>query len=129
MLEVLTAKREAISQVLDVYASVGTKAVPTKTREAIRRVSIGTSGSKLNTIDMARVVIRNAGKSLPPAKIKENIKSTFGIDAAKTLYDMLWKRARAQDSGFYKDEQGNIGLVEMLPKMETVATISSSTPQ
>lgn len=120
IIDSLNAKRTAILKVLGLYEST----VLLDDRELEQPIS-SDKGPQLNTIDMARVVIRNAGKPLQPPQIKDGIKSTFGVDPAKTLFDMLWKRARQGDKGFYKDGEGNIGLLEMLPKLETVATISS----
>jgi len=110
-------KREAILHLLDVYGLGGESATLSSAVAALA----GSSQAKcLNTMEMARVVIRNAGKPLKPEAIREGIKSTFGIEPAKTLPDMLWKYARAARGGFFRQETGEIGLDEMQPKIETV---------
>jgi hypothetical protein len=101
-----SAKRDAIMELIE-----------TDQKEAVRRQS------QHSTIEMARLVIRNAGRPLSPDKIQTNIHTTFGIVPAKTLYDMLLKRARKPGSGFFRDAEGQIGLSEMQPTITTVARI------
>lgn len=76
----------------------------------------------LHTIDMARVVIRNAGRPLTPEEIRNKIQLTFGVVPAKTLNVLLSRKTRSGDRGFYRDQAGFIGLHEMLPTAVTVQT-------
>ena len=108
----LNAKKVAIQSLLSVYA-------PAEGEEE-------NNTQTLNSMDMARVVIRNAGRPIKPDQIRLGIRSTYGVDAPKTLQDMLWKKARKTDSGFFKDEEGNIGLTEMIPRLETVRSTQST---
>ncbi len=66
-------------------------------------------------LDMAGIVIRNAGRPLAVQAIPEKIRSTFGIAAAKSLPRMLIKRARRSKCGFYLTSDGLIGLIETTP--------------
>jgi hypothetical protein len=77
-------------------------------------------GSGLSSIEMARVVLCNAGRPLSIADIYDRIQGTYGIPAVKTLKDMLWKRARSRKI-FFKNEDGTIGLMELQAVVETVA--------
>lgn len=114
VMDTLTAKKEAIKSLLAAYE-------PEESETSDEKAAV--AQQLMNSMDMSRVVIRNAGRPLKPDKIRTDIKRTYGIEAPKTLQDMLWKKARKGDSGFFKDEEGNIGLTEMLARVETVHTI------
>ncbi len=79
------------------------------------------AGPDLNTMNMAKTVIRNAGRPLTFQGIEESIKKTYGVTPAKTLYQMLYKRAKAGDK-LYRNQNGEFGLVEMNPEIRTVMT-------
>jgi hypothetical protein len=76
--------------------------------------------SGLSSLEMARTVLMNAGRPLPIPEIHSKIRDTYGLPAAKTLADMLWKRARTRNI-FFKDDDGRIGLVELQAVITTVA--------
>jgi hypothetical protein len=126
----LELRARAIRVVLGLYGEDVRPAA--KARQTTREIGaeagkapLGTN--KMTTLEMARVVIRNAGRPLELEKIKQGIKSTFGVEPAKTLFDMLWKGARA-GNGFVREESGEIGLTEMQPRMEAVAgTVGTQT--
>jgi hypothetical protein len=120
----LQQKREAIQKLLGVYGTTEQSGQSDPVGSDILSASKAKSG--MNTIEMARVIIRNAGRPLKPEDVRANIRATFGVDAAKTLYDMLLKRARSENSGFYRTSEGEIGLTEMLPKFEKVGLQSQA---
>src|ERR1017187_2804692 len=54
-----------------------------------------------STLEMARTVLRNLnGPERTPTELRELIKSTYGVEPAKTLDQMLYKRATAGNT-FY----------------------------
>jgi hypothetical protein len=77
--------------------------------------SVAKTGNTQPMLDMARIVIRNAGRPLAVQAIPEKIRSTFGIAAAKSLPRMLIKRARRSKCGFYLTADGLVGLLEAAP--------------
>ena len=82
-----------------------------------------------NTLDMARTVLRNAGTEKSPDDLKVMIRTTYGIDPAKTLDQMLYKRASAGRE-FYKTEDGRFGLLELrkaplIQEIRTPSTVSA----
>ena len=118
----LELRMRAIRVVLGLYGEDVSPALKrNRTTKDMEDAVGGAQANKMTSLEMARVVIRNAGRPLKPEKIKEGIKSTFGVDPAKTLYDMLWKGARAGNVGFVRDEgTGEIGLSEMQPRVAHV---------
>jgi hypothetical protein len=73
-----------------------------------------------NTIDMARTVLYNLnGEEKTPDEIRALIHKTYGVTAAKSLDQMLYKRA-AQGKTFYKTESGKFGLLSLRPSIEQV---------
>jgi hypothetical protein len=66
-------------------------------------------------LDMARIVIRNAGRPLAAQAVPEKIRGTFGIVATGSLPQLLTKRARSSRSGFYLTADNLIGLIDMAP--------------
>jgi hypothetical protein len=115
-LERLNKKRDAIHQLLAVYEGEG-ETQPRSTR--VPRAARSGTGAELNTVEMARTVIRNLGRPMHPKAIADAIHRTYGIQPAKTLSDMLWKRARA-GKGFYKTDDGEIGVTALQSHVETV---------
>jgi hypothetical protein len=66
-----------------------------------------------NTLEMTRTILKNAGgeeKSVD--ELRQLIRTTYGIEPAKSLDQMLYKRAAA-GRGFYKTEDGKFGLSEL----------------
>lgn len=114
----MAAQRTAILRLLQTY---GVQEKDLKGSAKAERAKSAAPGS----LDMARVVIRNAGRPLKPAGIREAIVKTYGVEPAKTLEDMLWKRCRKEGAGFYKQEDGAIGLREMEAKVVTVGGIGN----
>jgi hypothetical protein len=82
---------------------------------SVSSAPIPKAGNTQSMIEMARIVIRNAGRPLAVQAIPEKIRSTFGIAAAKSLPRMLIKRARRSKCGFYLTSDGLIGLIEAAP--------------
>src|ERR1039457_2539172 len=76
---------------------------------------VAKTGTTQPMLDMARIVVRNAGRPLVVQAIPEKIRSTFGIAAAKSLPRMLIKRARRSKCGLYLTSDGLIGLIETAP--------------
>jgi hypothetical protein len=61
---------------------------------------------------MARTVLFNPqGKRRPPDEIRALIRTTYGVDPAKTLDQMLYKRA-GKGTTFYKTADDRFGLLE-----------------
>jgi hypothetical protein len=61
---------------------------------------------------MARTVLFNLhGEEKTPDEIRALIRTTYGIDPAKTLDQMLYKRV-AKGKTFYKTADGRFGLLE-----------------
>ncbi len=56
-----------------------------------------------------------------PDKIRALIKKTYGIDPAKTLDQMLYKRA-SKGTMFYKTAEGRFGLLALRATTEEVRT-------
>jgi hypothetical protein len=119
----LDNKREAIQRILSTDEYKDCKKGPRGTTRATRTPR---AGSDISSMDMARTVIRNAGRPLKPQQVSEQIESTYGVLPAKTLFDMLWKRVRAKQS-FFKTASGEIGVLEMEPKVQAVRTLQAST--
>lgn len=115
----LQEKKEAIENVLGVYS-------PGQERSAPALSSARDSKPELNNLEMARVVIRNAGRPLKPERISDMIKDTYGRLPAKTLYDMLLRCVRNGTHGFIKNADGEIGLVEMEATLATVSSIHAN---
>jgi hypothetical protein len=107
----LDTRRNALISMLSCYGD----------EEAALRAS--PEGSGLSSLEMARVVLGNAGRPLPMAAIYERIQGTYGIAAKKTLKDMLWKRSRTRNI-FTRYKDGTIGLVELEAVVETVTKTS-----
>jgi len=66
-----------------------------------------------NTLEMTRTILKNAGgeeKSVD--ELRQLIRTTYGIEPAKSLDQMLYKRA-ANGRGFYKTSEGKFGLTEL----------------
>jgi hypothetical protein len=75
---------------------------------------------------MARTVLRNLnGPERTPTELRELIKSTYGVEPAKTLDQMLYKRATAGNT-FYKTADGKFGLLEFRVVTEEVFNSSTS---
>ena len=108
----LVERREAIYRLFAAYDE--------SDRQSITRTTVKAT-SELNTIDMARTVIRNAGRPLKAPQIEEAIKRTYGVTPAKTLYQMLYKRAKRGER-FFRNESGEFGLTDMNPEVQTVMT-------
>jgi len=65
-----------------------------------------------NSLEMARTVLFNLhGEEKTPDEIRALIRTTYGIDPAKTLDQMLYKRV-AKGKTFYKTADGRFGLLE-----------------
>jgi hypothetical protein len=80
-----------------------------------------------NTLETARTVLRNAGgKEKSVNELRAEIRTIYGIHPAKTLDQMLAKRASA-NRGFYKTADGRFGLTELRaqPMIEEVKTSST----
>lgn len=73
--------------------------------------------SAASTVEMARSVLGNAGKTLPLVAIRQAIRETFGIEPAKTLDQMLYKRAQ-RNKGFFKTRNGEFGLALFVPEQK-----------
>jgi|HubBroStandDraft_6_1064221.scaffolds.fasta_scaffold105845_2 hypothetical protein len=62
---------------------------------------------------LARTILKNSGgeeKSVD--ELRQLIRTTYGIEPAKSLDQMLYKRASA-GRGFYKTTDGKFGLTEL----------------
>jgi len=61
---------------------------------------------------MARIVLFNLhGEEKTPDEIRALIRTTYGLDSAKTLDQMLYKRV-AKGKRFYKTADGRFGLLK-----------------
>ena len=75
-----------------------------------------------NSLEMARVVLLNLdGEEKTPDEIRALIKKTYGIGPAKTLDQMLYKRA-SKGTMFYKTAEGRFGLLALRATTEEVRT-------
>jgi hypothetical protein len=109
----LAARKKIILEALNIYSEPAENMMS----------ELPTSGpipTKPNTMDLANIVIRNAGRPIKPSVIAFEIQRQFGLVPAKTLQDMLWKRCRTPNSRFFKDAEGNIGVRAMEAKMTVV---------
>jgi hypothetical protein len=83
-------------------------------------------GGDLSSIGMITRVLENAkGKPLSMAEILADVKTTFGVEAAKTSDQMLWRRAN-QKKGFYKTEDGRFGLTKDQAEIKKVEATPSA---
>jgi hypothetical protein len=75
-----------------------------------------------NSLEMARVVLLNLnGEEKTPDEIHALVKKTYGIEPAKTLDQMLYKRA-GKGRTFYKTSDGRFGLLALRATIEEVRT-------
>jgi hypothetical protein len=73
-------------------------------------------------LDLARVVLLSLdGEEKTPDEIRALIKKTYGIGPAKTLDQMLYKRA-SKGTMFYKTAEGRFGLRALRATTEDVRT-------
>jgi len=83
-------------------------------------------GGELSSIGMITRVLENAkGKPMSMADILADVKTTFGVEAAKTSDQMLWRRAN-QKKGFYKTEDGLFGLTKDQAEIKKVEATPSA---
>ena len=62
---------------------------------------------------MTRTILKNAaGEEKSVDELRQLIRTTYGIEPAKSLDQMLYKRASA-GRGFYKTTEGKFGLTEL----------------
>lgn len=131
---VLAAREEAIHHLLGLTSTATVansrmtrtisrpKVVQSPSRRTIKTPSSLTSwispqNDQPNTLSMVRQVLRNArGRTMTLPQLIEAIKGTYKLDPAKTLDQMIGRRA-AEGKGFYKTENGEFGLTEL--KVET----------
>jgi hypothetical protein len=79
-------------------------------------------GAQPNSLEMARIVLFNVnGEEKTPDEIRALIRTTHGIDPAKTLDQMLYKRA-SKGTMFYKTAEGRFGLLALRATTEEVRT-------
>ena len=81
-------------------------------------------GARLPILDMARTVIRNAGRHLSTQRVVELFRNTYGLTPPDNTVPMLERNGR-QDKIFFLTGDGMIGLIEMRPKIKTVDTKQS----
>jgi len=67
--------------------------------------------NRLQTSDMVNAVLKHADVELNAGQIADAIRKEFGTNAPKTLYQMLYRSARAK-RGLYKTSSGQFGLLE-----------------
>jgi hypothetical protein len=73
-------------------------------------------------LEMARTFLFNLnGEEKTPDEIRALIKKTYGIEPAKTLDQMLYKRA-SKGTLFYKTAEGRFGLLALRATTEDVRT-------
>lgn len=66
-----------------------------------------------NTLDMTKTVLQNAGGDEKTVdELRQMIRTTYGVEPAKSLDQMLYKRA-SSGRGFYKTPEGRFGLTEL----------------
>ena len=76
-----------------------------------------------NTLDMTKTVLQNAGgEEKTVDELRSMIRTTYGVEPAKSLDQMLYKRA-SSGRGFYKTHEGRFGLTD-LRKGVQIDTIS-----
>jgi len=132
----LQSLEQKLVAALEAYRQVETPVVPTMDREKVSVIptsvapisatdilyqprpvtdsgeTIPTQSTTPNTLEMTRIVLRNAGGEKTADELRQLIRTTYGIEPAKSLDQMLYKRA-ASGRGFYKTEDGRFGLTEM----------------
>lgn len=75
-------------------------------------------GNQPNTLEMVKTVLKNAkGEEKTPDELRHLIRNTFGVDPAKSLDQMLYKRS-AKGTVFYKTPNGRFGLLELKEKID-----------
>jgi len=109
-LKSLKTRRDAVQEALTVYGGSASKAAP---------------GAKLPLVDMARTVVRNAGRPLSIEKIIEGIRKTYGIEPPDTLAPVLTRRA-AEKEGFFLTDREEIGVLATNSRIQTAEAIRSS---
>ena len=67
-------------------------------------------GAKLPLVDMARTVVRNAGRPLSIEKIIAGIRKTYGVVPPEGLVFALERRAK-EKRGFFLTDEGTIGVL------------------
>ena len=82
-------------------------------------------GAKLPALEMARTVIRNAGRQLAMKEILEGFRKTYGLTPPVNLVSILESRAR-ENKGFFATDDGAIGAIEMLHKARDVENVQTS---
>ncbi len=98
----ITSKKQAIENLLKAYS--GGKGVG-----GLQLVS--QPQKSLNTLEMTQAVLRKNGNALKPEEIRQAIRQQFSQEAAPTLAQMLYTRARRKKT-FYRDPGGRFGLIE-----------------
>jgi len=91
----LQTRRDAVQEALTVYGGSASKAAP---------------GAKLPLVDMARTVVRNAGRPLSIEKIIAGIRKTYGVVPPEGLVFALERRAK-EKRGFFLTDEGTIGVL------------------
>jgi hypothetical protein len=77
----------------------------------LRGVRKGIRKASGTTMDMARQILSTSNKEMTAEEIRQAIVTTFGIQPASSMTQMLYKRSRA-GSSFYKLDGGRYGLLE-----------------
>ncbi len=95
-----SSKKQAIENLLKAYAgnASGIHLVPHPTQS-------------MNTLEMAREVLRKRGSEMKPEELRQAIRAQFGQEPAPTLAQMLYTRARNKKM-FYRNAGGRFGLIE-----------------
>jgi hypothetical protein len=75
------------------------------------RATIEAPSKKLRTNEMIVEILRRAHEELNAGQIASSIERDFGRQAPKTLYQMLYRNARAKKI-IYKTNAGRFGLLE-----------------
>ncbi len=97
----INSKKQAIEHLLKAYSGVkstGLQLVPQLEKS-------------LNTLEMAQEVLRKRGSEMKPEEIRQTIRQHFAQEAAPTLAQMLYTRARRKKT-FYRNAGGRFGLIE-----------------
>jgi hypothetical protein len=96
-----TSRKQAIENLLKAYSG--------KRSSGLQLVA--QPQKSLNTLEMAQEILRKRGSEMKPEEIRQAIRQQFGQEAAPTLAQMLYTRARRKKT-FYRNPGGRFGLVE-----------------
>ena len=96
----ISSQKQAIENLLKAYSAKGGAALQLLSQPE----------KPLSTLEMAQEVLRKRGSEMKPEEIRLAIRQQFAHEAAPTLAQMLYTRARRKKM-FYRNSGGRFGLI------------------